>query len=100
MIENSTTLDLPFASSLLEGVSCDEPVPAGRTVLVFRTSVADRACVDALGPWLDQLVGRAGRWTFDLEDRDRVLRIETDRADTVEVLRVMRDRGQECTALD
>lgn len=93
-------LDLAHASFLIEAIPFDDHRPAERTVLVFRTSVPDRACVEMLRPALDRLAGNTGRWTFDLEDRDHVLRIETDHADITEIMRVMRDRGQQCDELE
>jgi hypothetical protein len=45
-------------------------------VLVFRTSVQNAHDVERLQPMLDDLVPQ-GRWNFDLEDRDRILRVET-----------------------
>ena len=93
-------LDLACASSLIEAISFDDHLPNDRTVLVFRTSVTDSACVESLRPVLDGLVGRAGRWTFDLEDRDRVLRIESEAANTEEVIRLLRERGEQCAEME
>jgi hypothetical protein len=45
-------------------------------VLVFRTSVQSARDVERLQPMLDDLVLQ-GRWNFDLEDRDHILRVET-----------------------
>ena len=97
---SAPALDLAYASSLIEAISFDDHLPNDRTVLVFRTSVKDSACVESLRPALDGLVGRAGRWTFDLEDRDHVLRIETDTANTEEVIRLLRERGEQCSDLE
>jgi hypothetical protein len=99
-MEAAPAIDLAYASSLIEAISFDDHLPTDRTVLVFRTSVADRACMERLGPLLDRLVGRTGRWTFDLEDRDRVLRIETDGTNATEVIRLLRERGEQCSELE
>lgn len=98
-MELAPALDLAHASSLLEAISFDDHLPSHRTVLVFRTSVTDNACVEGLRPLLDGLVGRSGRWTFDLEDRDHVLRIETDSANTGDVISLLRERGEQCSEL-
>ena len=92
-------LDPAYASSLLEAISFDDHLPCDRTVLVFRTSVTGNACVDSLRPLLDGIVGRTGRWTFDLEDRDHVLRIEADGVDTEDVIRLLQERGEQCSEL-
>ncbi len=43
-------------------------------ILVFATSVESRMGVSVLAPALDRLAGK-GKWNFDLEDRDRILRV-------------------------
>jgi len=86
-------------SSLIEGIIIQDNRSSDRTVLVFRTSVNDDAGVDALRPALDDLVGRSGRWTFDLDDQDHVLRIETDGANAEEVIRLLGERGEQCYEL-
>jgi hypothetical protein len=97
---SAPSLDLAYASSLIEAISFDDHLPSDRTVLVFRTSVADSTCVESLRPLLNSLVGRSGRWTFDLEDRDHVLRIETGSANTEDVIRLLRERGEQCAELE
>ncbi len=67
--------------------------------MVFRTSVVDQVHVERLRPALDHLAGRAGRWTFDLEDRDHVLRIVSSTATPAEVIRAMNEAGEECAEL-
>ena len=99
-MELAPALDLAYASSLIEAISSEDQLPSDRAVLVFRTSVADSARAESLRPLLDGLVGRAGRWTFDLEDRDRVLRIETDGTTTEDVIRLLRARGEQCAELE
>ncbi|MFC3196754.1 hypothetical protein ACFOET_03925 [Parapedobacter deserti] len=43
------------------------------TILVLTTSVNSEVEIARLKPTLDQM----GRWSFDLEDEDRILRLET-----------------------
>ena len=95
----ASVLDLAYASSLLEAISFADHLPSDRTVLVFRTSVTDNACVEGLRTMLDGLVGRTGRWTFDLEDRDHVLRIEADGANAEDVISLLSERGEQCSEL-
>ena len=92
-------LDLAHASSLIEAVSYSDHPPPPPRVMVFRTSIIDRAHVERLRPTLDRLAGRAGRWTFDLEDRDHVLRIESSTAMLSEVIRALNEAGEECAEL-
>lgn len=72
---------------------------ARRSVLVFRTSVNTKGQVLFLSPALNELLG-AARWSFDLEDRDRVFRIEHDASIQSEVIDLLRRAGFMCAELD
>lgn len=69
------------------------------TVLVFRTTVNTHGQVSMLATALTQLLGRA-RWTFDLEDRDRVLRIEHEPAMRDQVIELLVRAGFMCAEMD
>ena len=67
-------------------------------VLVFHTSVRSADDVAQLGPALEQVLTREERWTFDLEDRDRVLRIEAAHTAPHAVMAIV--QGHECVELE
>lgn len=69
-------------------------------VLVFRTSVGSHAEVERLRPALDAIIDTRGRWNFDLEDRDRVLRFETESSTPSAVMQLMHQHGHECSELE
>lgn len=56
-----------------------------KTILVFKTSVTKKKEINKLRPLLNDLIGQNGYWNFDLEDRDNILRVETNllKAETV-----------------
>lgn len=56
-----------------------------KTILVFKTSVTKKKEINELRPLLNELIGQNGYWNFDLEDRDNILRVETNilQAETV-----------------
>ena len=56
-----------------------------KKVLVFKTSVTKKKEIKKLRPLLNELIGKNGYWNFDLEDRDNILRVETQalQAETV-----------------
>ena len=54
-------------------------------VLVFRTALKSRGDVNRVAPLLDQIAGR-GRWHVDLEDWEKVLRIETSHVQPCRVI--------------
>lgn len=70
-----------------------------KQVLVFRTSVARYAQVDELTPVLNGLVTSPGKWNFDLEDCDNILRIETSGLSCTDVMASLQARGYSCEEL-
>lgn len=79
----------------LRDVALDERMPA---VLVFRTTVNTRGQMLLLAPALSEILGHA-RWNFDLEDRDRVLRIEHGSSARDRVIDLLRRKGFMCAEL-
>ena len=71
-----------------------------RMILICRTSVTSAAAVEHLQPELDRVVGASGKWSFDLEDCDRVLRVEADMIAPEEIFDVFHDAGFECEELE
>lgn len=70
-----------------------------RSVLVFRTTVNSGGQVEQLAPALTRLLG-AARWSFDLDDRDRVLRIEQGAGMSGPVIDLLARSGFGCAELD
>ncbi|CAZ96387.1 hypothetical protein Q4603_01980 [Zobellia galactanivorans] len=68
------------------------------TVLVFKTSVSKNKQVKRLKPLLTQLVEPIGRWNFDLEDCDNILRVETRQCPS-SVVRLLEEQGYVCEEL-
>ena len=69
-------------------------------VLVFKTSVKSPAQVDALRPLLDLTIAGAGRWNFDLEDRDRILRVESETTVRERIMALLTGLGYACDELE
>ena len=46
-------------------------------VMVFRTSVSSDAEIQKLKPLLDRFFHHGERWNFDLEDWEKILRVES-----------------------
>ena len=86
------------ASVVLAELMLDERCRT-RPVLVFRTTVNTRGQVLLLTPALSELLGNA-RWTFDLEDRDRVLRVEHAPSVRDGVIALLHRKGFMCAELD
>ncbi len=67
-------------------------------VLVFKTSVRCKEDVHYLAPVLDSDFGNS-KWSFDLSDIDRVLRIETSNSRTDKVILMIKNAGFDCEEL-
>lgn len=70
------------------------------SVLVFRTSVQHGAQVELLRPQLDLLMHGGGEWNFDLEDRDRILRVDSPELVRERVQALLEGHGFTCTELE
>ncbi|MFC4873485.1 hypothetical protein [Negadavirga shengliensis] len=64
-----------------------------KNILVFRTSVEAWETVLKIKPLLDRLVEDTGRWNFDLEDCDRILRVESNHLIAQQVVDLLRKNG-------
>ncbi|WP_224998797.1 hypothetical protein [Cesiribacter sp. SM1] len=69
-------------------------------VLVFKTSVQNKAEVAGLAPALNYLLNKRGIWNFDLEDCDHILRIESSSLQCEEIIRLMNGQGFFCAELE
>ena len=70
-----------------------------KTVLVFKTSVTKNDEVMKLRPLLNKLVGHSGHWSFDLEDCDNILRVETQKLRAVTISSALQGHGFFCKEL-
>ena len=78
-----------------------EPQVAIRpAVLVFKTTVQCIAQVDALREALDLTLRGTGRWNFDLEDRDRILRVESGTHVGERIMELLTGLGFACSELE
>ena len=68
-------------------------------VLVFKTSVTNSREVRKLEPLLNQLIQPHGRWNFDLEDCDRILRVEANAKVSQAVTALMNAYNYQCHEL-
>lgn len=65
---------------------------------VFKTSVVSEAQVNLVGAFLNILLPYDA-WNFDLEDRDRILRVETSDLIPETVITILNSQGFECNEL-
>ena len=68
-------------------------------IAVFRTSIQTQHDVGKLAQWLTPLPGLT-RWNVDLEDCDRVLRLEGNGIDIDDIQALVQRAGFSCEDLD
>ncbi|WP_235889571.1 hypothetical protein [Flavobacterium restrictum] len=54
--------------------------------------------INQLKPYLNELLKEA-KWNFDLDDCDKILRIDSETEITKSVIRLLQDKGFECEEL-
>lgn len=70
-----------------------------KNVLVFKTSVNEELDINKLRPVLNALTPPTDLWNFDLEDCDKILRIETQHLRATAVLDSLHSLGYLCEEL-
>jgi hypothetical protein len=67
-------------------------------IYVFKTSVETEKDICELKPGLDKLLPQA-KWNFDLDDCDRILRIDSQEENIHTVIELLKNTGYECEEL-
>ena len=68
-------------------------------IWVFKTSVADNMQAAAVKPLLNQLVMPEGKWNFDLEDCDKILRVDAAALAVEKLINSLKSEGILCEEL-
>lgn len=68
-------------------------------ILVFKTDIIERDHVEIIAAGLNTM-GTISRWHVDLEDCDRILKVETAQDVGKEILDLLRLKGFNCEELD
>jgi hypothetical protein len=68
-------------------------------ILVFATSVASPQEVKTLAPVINKLAGK-GNWNFALDDRDRILRIASEKVEPTRAIHLLKQYGFDCKELE
>ncbi len=68
-------------------------------ILIFKTNVSNKRKVSRVSTLLTS-VPAIIQWNFDLEDRDKVLRIEANGLNTVFIESLLQNAGFDCSELD
>jgi hypothetical protein len=68
-------------------------------VLVFKTSVCNQTDISKLKAHIDNVI-KKGKWNFDLEDCDNILRVESKKNVTEVIIDILNKHGFECAELE
>ena len=67
-------------------------------IYIFKTSVKTKKLVQQLKPFLDNSLQQS-KWNFDLEDCDKILRIESPTEISEAVNKLLNGKGFDCEEL-
>ncbi len=68
-------------------------------ILVYKTTVSNEHIVYNLKPYLDKLLSHS-KWNFDLEDCDKILRVETKYPISQNIIDLLIEKGFLCEELE
>lgn len=71
-----------------------------KQVLVFKTSVNSPQEILEVKPLLNTLVNKTGRWNFDLDDCDKILRVESEFVGSDTIIEKLACAGVVCEELE
>lgn len=67
-------------------------------IFVFKTSVKTKSQTIKLKPYLDKILPIA-KWNFDLEDCDKILRINSEENIVLETIDLLKSKNFDCEEL-
>ena len=67
-------------------------------ISIFKTNIASKRDLNRIKPYLNALIADL-KWTIDLFDSDRILRIDSQENKNEEIIRVAKNLGFECVNL-
>lgn len=65
---------------------------------VFKTNVLNQETIHLIGTKLDALTNNA-KWNFDLDDCDKILRVDSDQISADQVINLLRSNDIACEEL-
>ena len=68
-------------------------------IYVFKTSVKTKMQAKKLTPHIDKIL-RNAKWNFDLDDCDKVLRIDSEENVILPIINVLKNHNFECEELE
>lgn len=70
------------------------------SILIFLTSLSSADQVQKIKHFLEKVFKKGEQWNFDLEDRDRILKIKRNHIPARDIIRTMQSAGYFCEELE
>jgi hypothetical protein len=67
-------------------------------IYVFKTTVKSKIQAKKLTPYIDKILPKA-KWNFDLEDCDKILRIDSEENIILPIISLLKNQNFECEEL-
>ena len=68
-------------------------------IFVFKTSVKTKIQIKKLKPYIDEILPNA-KWNFDIEDIDKILRVESEKDIVLTVINLLKNHNFNCEELE
>lgn len=68
-------------------------------IFVFKTSVKTKIQIKKLKPHIDEILPNA-KWNFDIEDIDKILRVESEKDIVLTVINLLKNHNFNCEELE
>ena len=68
-------------------------------IFVFKTSVKTKMQLKRLTPHIDEILPKE-KWNFDLEDHDKILRIDSGKNTVLAIIDLLNIQGYSCEELE
>jgi hypothetical protein len=68
-------------------------------IFVFKTSVKTKILIKKLKPHIDIILPKV-KWNFDLEDCDKILRIESEEDIVLKITNLLKNHNFDCEELE
>jgi hypothetical protein len=68
-------------------------------IYIFKTSVKTKNQANKLRPYINEILPNE-KWTFDLEDCDKILRIDSEKNKVLKVLDILKSQEFYCEELE
>lgn len=67
--------------------------------LKFKTTIKCSGCISQVTPYLESVKEAAGKWNVDIQDPNKILTVEADKADAEKIIEAVKKAGYQVEQL-